>query len=194
MVSIKLFNITLDNRFSIANKFQSKSYPTPEMTNNLIDSFWYVLNSIVPSPESNEDYALNPHDIIKLGRIQYVISEYHLTKPSQPEQKNRSFNVGYGNMKHGAIFDLIYQADRCNESKAEDKICKICYSNDNDDINPLVHLCECKGGIRFAHFNCLKIWMKTKECFKENTAHNCGSYILKGFNCEICQQPYPCKY
>lgn len=44
-------------------------------------------------------------------------------------------------------------------SKEEDNenkpTCRICYSNDNEEHNPLFNCCECKGGIKYIHIECL---------------------------------------
>ena len=74
-------------------------------------------------------------------------------------------------------------------------MCKICYSDDNDkENNPLVHLCNCNGGLRFSHFECIKKWMETKLVIKENEKKTVKSYNIKSFNCEICKTPYPFKF
>ena len=31
-----------------------------------------------------------------------------------------------------------------------------------------MNLCKCSGGIRFAHYECIKKWMETKLSLKEN--------------------------
>ena len=51
-------------------------------------------------------------------------------------------------------------------------MCKICYSDENDKDNPLVHLCNCNGGLRFSHYLCIKKWMETKLSIKENEKKN----------------------
>ena len=56
------------------------------------------------------------------------------------------------------------------------------------------HLCSCSGGIRFAHYFCIKKWMETKLILKENEKKTVKSYNIRAFNCEICKTPYPCKF
>ena len=33
-----------------------------------------------------------------------------------------------------------------------DKVCRICFENSNDSINPLVSLCKCSGTVKYIHF------------------------------------------
>jgi len=61
----------------------------------------------------------------------------------------------------------------------------------SDEINPLVELCRCTGGIKYTHYNCLKLWMQTKLSKKENEKKSVTSYNIKSFNCEICKTPFP---
>ena len=95
---------------------------------------------------------------------------------------------------------LIYSFEAKDSSEYTDipddeRICKICYSEENDkENNPLVHLCNCNGGLRFSHFLCIKKWMETKLVVKENEKKTVKSYNIKSFNCEICKTPYPFKF
>ena len=57
-----------------------------------------------------------------------------------------------------------------------------------------MYLCNCNGGLRFSHFECIKKWMETKLITKENEKKTVKSYNIKSFNCEICKTPYPFKF
>ena len=58
----------------------------------------------------------------------------------------------------------------------------------------MVHLCKCKGGLNYAHFECIKRWMKTKLITLENTKKTVKTYYIQCFNCEICKTPYPFRF
>ena len=96
------------------------------------------------------------------------------------------------------VFDFIFQAKDSNDFKDipdDERMCKICYSDENDrENNPLVHLCNCNGGLRFSHFDCIKRWMETKLVIKENEKKTVKSYSIRSFNCEICKTPYPFRF
>ena len=59
----------------------------------------------------------------------------------------------------------------------EEKICKICFENENR-TNPLIDPCECKGTGKWVHENCLKSWISQEFL----------SYTIK--RCEICRYTY----
>ena len=58
----------------------------------------------------------------------------------------------------------------------------------------MVHLCNCKGYLNYAHFDCIKRWIKTKIILKENYKKTVKTYYIPKFNCEICKVPFPYKF
>ena len=202
-----ILNVTYQNNdiYSIENPITFMMQPSEENIINLSNKIWYVLKSedtqnstnLQTINNINEDYNLCKNDIIKLGRVKYALNDVHI-----PDRKDiidietpldpLSYNVESINMNSQSVFDFIFLAK--NElGNNEENICKICYSDSNENDNPLVHLCSCSGGIRFAHYFCIKKWMETKLIIKENEKKTVKSYNIKSFNCEICKTPYPCK-
>ena len=198
-------NYQKNDIYTIDNPVNLMMQPTEENINNLSNKIWYVLKSedtqnstnLQTINNINEDYNLCKNDIIKLGRVKYALNDVHI-----PDRKDiidietpldpLSYNVESINMNSQSVFDFIFLAK--NElGNNEENICKICYSDSNENDNPLVHLCSCSGGIRFAHYFCIKKWMETKLIIKENEKKTVKSYNIKSFNCEICKTPYPCK-
>lgn len=182
---------------------------TEKNINELQNKMWYVIkhedqNSAINSNQqlvnTNNDYFINRDDIIKLGRVKYATNEIFFTdgvapyEPMQIDNENSAqYDISELNKNTPPVFNFIYNAQLATET-SEDKICKICYHDSNDVLNPLVNICEiCTGGIKFAHYECLKRWMKTKLNIKENDKKTVKSYNIKSYNCEICKTPYPCK-
>jgi len=170
---------------------------------------WYVIkhdevnnNTNNQLPQNfNKEYFLNSDDIIKLGRVKYAINEIHfcnsyknniLNSQMEIDKDPTNYDINELNKDTPPVFNFIYNAELATEM-SEDKICKICYFDSNDDKNPLVNICEiCTGGIKYSHYDCLKRWMKTKLTIKENDKKTVKSYNIKTYNCEICKTPYPC--
>jgi hypothetical protein len=185
-------------------------HPNEKNINDLQNKMWYVIkhdetnqntNNQLPV-NTNPDYFINADDIIKLGRVKYAINEIHFTEnylkdlnsTHQMEIDNdlNNYDISELNKKTFPVFNFIYNAQLATET-SEDKICKVCYLDSNDVLNPLVNICEiCTGGIKFSHYECLKRWMKTKLNIKENDKKSVKSYNIKSYNCEICKTPYPC--
>ena len=191
--------------FKIENPVKSFMQTTEENINNLSNKIWYVLKSedtTSPNLQTitniNDDYNLCKNDIIKLGRVKYALNHIHIPDKNhiidiESSNDPLSYNVSSINMNSLPVFNFIYTVKNEISNNNDEILCKICYSNDNDINNPLIHLCSCSGGIRFSHYFCIKKWMETKLNIKENDKKTVKSYNIKSFNCEICKTPYPCK-
>ena len=211
-----LFNVKNDNtdEYILENPVPILVQPTEKNINDLSNKIWYVLkndpnlsnNSNQIITNSNDDYYLCKNDVIKLGRVKYALNEINI--PSRQNNIDRSapladkgkYDIDELNKNTESVFDFVFEAKDSSDSDYKDipedeKICKICYSEENDkENNPLVHLCNCNGGLRFSHFQCIKKWMETKLNIKDNEKKTVKSYNIKSFNCEICKTPYPFKF
>ena len=211
-----LFNIikSPDSIYKIENEMQNNAEPNEENITNLNNKIWYIVNQeqMLNSPNNNhfhninKDYYITKNDVIKLGRIKFIINEVNICS-GQEKKNNLNLNsntpnyLNEINSKIDSIFNLTYKAkclkEECNinydnNNNEEKQLCKICYSEETDNLNnPMVHLCKCKGGLNYAHFECIKRWMKTKLIVLENTKKTVKSYYILSFNCEICKTPYP---
>ena len=208
-----LFNVINENKdeYILENEVPVHSQPTEKNINDLSNKIWYVLKNDPNQNQSNQtiintndDYYLCKNDVIKLGRVKYSLNEINI--PSRhnnidvalPPDDPSKYDIDELNMNTEPVFDFIYQAKDSSEYTDipnDERLCKICYSEDNDkENNPLVHLCNCNGGLRFSHFMCIKKWMETKLLIKENNKKTVKCYFIKSFNCEICKTPYPFKF
>ena len=209
-----IFNVINDHKdeYKLENNIPTLVQPTEKNINELSNKIWYVLrndpiqsnNSNQTIVNNNDDYYLCKNDVIKLGRVKYSLNEINIPsrqnniERSQPLNDPTKYDIDELNKNTESVFDFIFQAKDSSEYKDipdDEKICKICYSEENDkEKNPLVHLCNCNGGLRFSHFECIKKWMETKLMIKENEKKTVKSYNIKSFNCEICKTPYPFKF
>ena len=209
-----LFNVRNDNKdeYKLENKVPIRVQPTEQNINELSNKIWYVLkndpnksnNSQQTITNTNDDYYLCKNDIIKLGRVKYSLNEINIPsrqnniERTKPIDDIKLYDIDGLNKDTEPVFDFIFQAKDSNDFKDipdDERMCKICYSDENDrENNPLVHLCNCNGGLRFSHFDCIKRWMETKLVIKENEKKTVKSYSIRSFNCEICKTPYPFRF
>ena len=209
-----LFNVRHEDKdeYILENKVPIRIQPTEKNINDLSNKIWYVLkNDPIKSNNSNQtiintndDYYLCKNDVIKLGRVKYSLNEINIPSKHNnidvavPSNDPSKYDIDELNMNTEPVFDFIFQAKESSEYTDipdDERLCKICYSDENDkENNPLVHLCNCNGGLRFSHFECIKKWMETKLITKENEKKTVKSYNIKSFNCEICKTPYPFKF
>ena len=209
-----LFNVRHDdtNKYVLESNVPVRIQPNQKNINELSNKIWYILkNDPIKSNNSNQviintndDYYLCKNDVIKLGRVKYSLNEINI--PSRhnnidiapPMLDTTKYDIDELNKNTEPVFDFIFQAKDSSEYTDipdDERLCKICYSEENDrENNPLVHLCNCNGGLRFSHYMCIKRWMETKLQIKENDKRTVKSYNIKSFNCEICKTPYPFKF
>ncbi len=211
-----LFNVINNNKdeYILENEVSTYIQPTEKNINDLSNKIWYVLNNDPNNNNNNnsnqniviknDEYYLCKNDVIKLGRVKYSLNEINIPSRQNnidvplPTGDPTKYDIDELNVNTEPVFDFIFQAKDSSEYTdipEDEKVCKICYSEENDkENNPLVHLCNCNGGLRFSHFECIKKWMETKLVKKENEKKTVKSYNIKSFNCEICKTPYPFKF
>ena len=200
------------NKYILDSPVPIKIEPTQKNINDLSNKIWYILkndplksnNSKQMVVNTNDDYYLCKNDVIKLGRVKYSINEINIPSRGNnieavpPLSDIKKYDIDNLNKNTEPVFNFIFNgkdASEYNDIPDDEKICKICYSDENNrESNPLVHLCNCNGGLRFSHFMCIKKWMETKLLIKENDKKTVKCYFIKSFNCEICKTPYPFKF
>jgi len=142
-----------------------------------------LVNSLPINRFFNHYPKLQLNDVIKLGRVKYVITQMNFAK----EQNSMDVDIP-------ARKEVIQLIPNVTYTKYCGIDCKICLSNYEDEENIMVKLCRCTGSIAIAHINCIKQWMATKLSKKANEKGTVSSYNIKAFNCEICKLPYPLKF
>lgn len=165
--------------------------PTEQNINDLQNKIWYIIKpetSTNPNQNQNpniqnenESFELKLNDIMKLGRIKYVITDLCLNeKLKSIEDKNAD-----------AIYNLILDY---NHSISDPEIvCKYCLNHECGQGSSLVKLCVCSESMS-VHLACVKKWISMKLSHKKNEKETVFSYNMKSFNCDVCKNPYPCKF
>ena len=193
-----LFKVSKVNeeKYIFENEVETNMEQNEKNISKINNKIWFVVG------KKNKKYYLTNNDIIKFGRIKFMIIEesifsgdikYSLQVPSQEDISK----INKENSNKEKIFNLFKEVKLLEIKKNSDEKnqCKICYSEETDPLlNPMVHLCNCKGGLNFAHFDCIKQWMKTQLILRENSKKTVKSYFIPKFNCEICKVPYPYKF
>ena len=72
----------------------------------------------------------------------------------------------------------IYKAPDIEEG-IEVKECRICLESGEEQINPLLNVCGCKGSTKYVHKECIEKWINMHSKNHEN--HN---------KCQICKQDF----
>jgi RING-variant domain/FHA domain len=70
-------------------------------------------------------------------------------------------------------------------------VCRICYCDESELDSPLLNPCNCSGGVKYIHLQCLQQWLKTKSVLKNVSNSACITYTLKQIECELCKAILP---
>lgn len=174
--------------FKFSTTIDHLMQPSEENINELQNKIWYIIkqeenaknvNQNASIQNENESFEIQLNDVIKLGRIKYVITDLKLNDVLSSIEDDES----------KAIFKLIH--DHLTLNVKEDVHCLYCLSHYSDN-DPLINICSCKDSM-CVHYNCVKQWINTKVNIKKNEKETVISYNMKSFNCSICKTPYPRK-
>ena len=84
------------------------------------------------------------------------------------------------------------------QSKTKNKICRICLSGEtNENKNPLICPCICKGSMKYIHYLCLKNWLNLKveselgPNINLETERPTITYSTNDIFCELCKTKLP---
>ena len=149
------------------------------------NSTWFLLRKSFLSDKMN-DYPLKEGDILRIGRITLKIKKIIFKKNKSKDKDKESVSVGTN-------LQEVQVKTKGTSEKVESryKICRICYSEEESEDNPLIQPCICSGSMKFIHLECLRHWLRT-SIFEliENTS-NCCIYLYKTPECELCKTRYP---
>ena len=69
----------------------------------------------------------------------------------------------------------------------KNKLCRICYIEDETNENPLVQPCKCSGSMKYIHLECLRHWICTRSFIKLDGNEDCCVFLFKHVECELCK-------
>ena len=123
-----------------------------------LNSTWFILRKKILEERMN-DYNLKEGDIIRIGRITVKIKKIKFQKNERNKNndKNNEDNISIDtNLKEFPIEKKIKNVYEKYENQ-KNKICRICYLEDDAKENPLIQPCICSGSMKYIHLDCLNI-------------------------------------
>jgi len=130
-------------------------------------------------------YSLSPGDIVKLGRVEYKVSEMQIGNDPTTSMQNENNN----NLPSDMLFDANNQTPQPTDQELLCKYCLMDKISDNELENLMLYPCKCSGSSAGVHFGCLRNWVQYKIIAKHS--NNVANYHWKKLECEICLEPLP---
>ena len=168
-----------------------------------LNSAWFIFKQSKFENKMSK-YKINQGDIIRIGRITTRIKNISFNGSQnnnnninnvknlvevqeQPKNKlNKNSTVENANSNTNNSKKILKK-----NSQKSNKICRICYMEESEEDNPLVHPCICSGSMKYIHLKCLKHWINTRSFEKVESNELCSIYIIKPVECELCKTKFP---
>ncbi|CAE7461058.1 clpC [Symbiodinium pilosum] len=139
---------------------------------------WLVVRDLVSS-----SHRLQEGDVIKLGRFKFRVRQLVASSYGgmQPELRLDD---------SGVICCAVEPTGNSEGPQVNKLLCRICLlegpGEDQDD--PLIAPCQCKGSIEYVHLGCLRHWIRGRLNLSDRPL---GSYFYRPLTCELCKSVYP---
>ena len=143
--------------------------------------------------ERMNQYNLKEGDFIKIGRVLIRIKTIKFSKNNNNNDNNKSINTNFSQILKEVQTIETNKMKKMKESKDTtiNKVCRICYGEEESEDNPLVQPCTCSGSMKYIHLNCLKTWINTSVNIKLESTEYCNIYSYKAAECELCKTTFP---
>ena len=143
--------------------------------------------------ERMNQYNLKEGDFIKIGRVLIRIKTIKFSKNNNNNDNNKSINTNFSQILKEVQTIETNKMKKMKESKDTtiNKVCRICYGEEESEDNPLVQPCTCSGSMKYIHLNCLKTWINTSVNIKLESTEYCNIYSYKEAECELCKTNFP---
>ena len=220
-VSIEIIKINLnkkkENKINDNNKANicNNRNHTSLRKNSSYNSFIMNGHEVIKGSFSSQDIIDNNEDDKSSINIINIDKE-NLTKKKNLNKTLLSRNLSFSSsfpkvnkvtLKKKKTFNLIfdkfkpnnsnYNKKNNNDNSKNKKICRVCYCGEESPTeNPLINPCECKGSMKYIHYECLKNWLDSKIessplssiYVKEGIGM---SYCTNDLICELCKAKFP---
>ncbi|KAL8430663.1 hypothetical protein ACSSS7_005798 [Eimeria intestinalis] len=130
--------------------------------------------------QNNNKHVLQENDVIKLGRYKLRVKQLVAQSSKREDDSSAPPEIPDLRLDDGDP-PLSFVA-------SNDMQCRICLLEGNQEDDPLISPCDCKGSIRFVHLECLRHWINGRLNFHEQQ-HK--PIFVRQLLCELCKIPYP---
>ena len=159
------------------------------------NSTWFLLRKEFMDDKMNV-YNLKEGDILKIGRILLRIRTIRFSKNNNYNKKDKnndekSINTNFSQSLQEIRIEHNTIKKKEPKEPLGNKLCRICYGEEDNEENPLLQPCTCSGSMKYIHLSCLKTWINTSVNIKLESTEYCNIYSYKPAECELCKTTFP---
>ncbi|OII77365.1 zinc finger C3HC4 FHA domain-containing protein [Cryptosporidium andersoni] len=120
-------------------------------------------------------YTLQQNDLVKLGRFKLRVKQLVRTGEQIPELR---------------LDETEASIIEPNGEESLTMQCRICLTEGEQEDDPLLCPCQCRGSIKFVHLECLRHWINGRlNLANENNSRD--TFFFRQLQCELCKSPLP---
>ena len=112
-------------------------------------------------------------------------------KIKRKNKKNDVLSLNLKKNKSIEIKNIDEESNNNKNSEMSQKLCRICYQEEEKSDDPLIQPCQCSGSLKYIHLKCLKQWIGTRNCIKIENNEYCNIFLIKEVDCELCKSKLP---
>ena len=179
-------------------KFQSNKHNDKKINIDINDNKYELSNSVTSEKISilKEIGANSLFNFNNNINIQNTVKKQNEEEEKEKEilSINKTSNKKISSQKLNFITPEKIFFQEKQKKKSTDfpqRCCRICYLEEETEINPLIQPCLCSGSLKYIHLECLRKWIGTRNWTQIENNENVCIYLIKEVDCELCKNKLP---
>ena len=182
-------------------KFQSNKHNDKKIINIDINDNKYELSNSAISEKISILKEIGANSLFNFNNninIQNTVKKQNEEEEKEKEKEilsiNKTSNKKISSQKLNFITPekIFFQENQKKKSTDfPQRCCRICYLEEETEINPLIQPCLCSGSLKYIHLECLRKWIGTRNWTQIENNENVCIYLIKEVDCELCKNKLP---
>ena len=182
-------------------KFQSNKHNDKKIINIDINDNKYELSNSATSEKISILKEIGANSLFNFNNninIQNTVKKQNEEEEKEKEKEilsiNKTSNKKISSQKLNFITPEKIFLQENQKKKSTDfpqRCCRICYLEEETEINPLIQPCLCSGSLKYIHLECLRKWIGTRNWTQIENNENVCIYLIKEVDCELCKNKLP---
>ena len=180
-------------------EFQSNKHNDKKIINIDINDNKYELSNSATSEKISILQEIGANSLFNFNNninIQNTVKKQNEEEEKEKEilSINKTSNKKISSQKLNFITPekIFFQENQKKKSTDfPQRCCRICYLEEETEINPLIQPCLCSGSLKYIHLECLRKWIGTRNWTQIENNENVCIYLIKEVDCELCKNKLP---
>ena len=180
-------------------KFQSNKHNDKKIINIDINDNKYELSNSATSEKISILKEIGANSLFNFNNNINIQNTVKIQNEEEEKEKeilsiNKTSNKKISSQKLNFITPekIFFQENQKKKSTDfPQRCCRICYLEEETEINPLIQPCLCSGSLKYIHLECLRKWIGTRNWTQIENNENVCIYLIKEVDCELCKNKLP---